>query len=589
MSRQVTSAVQTGDLDSVVINCDLADFTCAITGQILFDPVVTHCGQHIERSASAKLQRCPCCNERDTKFNDSSAFFKTALQKMIQQYRLHNDVYFDLEGFKQVVAKGKLNTPQGVRFLTLLQNAPSHLNTKEVIRTETQVTHPAYLEIPEVNVTETQGKSPIEILAETIEGRDLLRKKLRITSASATVTSGSDEYFFGNAKISAESLQIQINGKTIREWLSITTAMELALNEEQEARQAIDAEAQTTYRQLQTQFRLFLSRSARGAAATGDRIQSDAVNPILQLVVFGEEGKVKAALEAVKSNATQLSALLSNTGTAIDYSDRTITGMTLLQAAAAAGDIEMCQMLKSYMDANEFNNQLAELFPEGIEAYEAKQQQDAFNFDAILATIAAANTTDLDAALSKQNNGSALCRELDVFRDQFKQVAQTEKIFNPYHLLRACEAYSTLWDQCERDGSDRDYQKRDLFWRQIIGYVQRFVPACYAQAFVQGLWDLVKVGGYQGSDWRPKALERNLKFKYDPGSYFSADSSSSRSVCPGLGFDFAIYAGGGGVRRGCGLWRCGAIRFFQKLLSSKNIKLSEHYATSSSAGTRAFV
>ena len=93
---------------------------------------------------------------------------------------MYNDVYFDLEGFKQVVAEGKLNTPQGERFLTLLQNATSHLNTKELIRTETQVTDPHDLAIPQVTVVETQGKSPIEILAETRLGRNLLRKKLRI-------------------------------------------------------------------------------------------------------------------------------------------------------------------------------------------------------------------------------------------------------------------------------------------------------------------------------------------------------------------------------------------------------------------------
>lgn len=92
---------------------------------------------------------------------------------------------------------------------------------------------------------------------------------------------------------------------------------------------------------LFNQARLFLSQSTRGAAE---------VNSILQYVVYGEESAVNAALEAVKSNATQLSALLSDTGTVKDYSDRTITDMTLLQAAAAAGDVEMCQMLRRYFE-----------------------------------------------------------------------------------------------------------------------------------------------------------------------------------------------------------------------------------------------
>ena len=56
-------------------------------------------------------------------------------------------------------------------------------------------------------------------------------------------------------------------------------------------------------------------------------------------------------------------------GTVKDYCDGTITGMTLLQAAAAAGDVEMCLMLKNYMSPKEFSTQLAEIFQEGIKAH----------------------------------------------------------------------------------------------------------------------------------------------------------------------------------------------------------------------------
>ena len=582
MSRQVAASVQTGDLDSVVINHDLGDFTCVITGQILFDPVMTHCGQHIERSASAKLKRCPCCNEPNIQFNDACAYFKRDLQKAIQQHG-YKDVYFDLEGFKQVVAKRQLNTPQGARFLTLLQNATSHLNTKELIRTETQVTHPVFLEIPQVTIVETQGKSPIEILAESSRGRDCLRKQLKIASASSATAaaSGSEKYLFGNAELSAESLQTQVNGSSIRVWLNMTTAMEVAQFEEHKARHEIKAEAQTAYCQLQTQFfraRLFLLRGARGAATGGQRIPSDTVNPILQQVVYGNENAVRTALEAIESNSEQLFALLSDTGTVKDYSDRTITGMTLLQAAAAAGDIEMCLMLKNYMTPEEFVCQLAEIFPEGIEANEEVQKQNAFNFDAILVAIRSASTTDLDAALNKQNNGSALCLALEAFRDEFKTISIAEKIFNPHHLLKAFEVYNALWEQCDANGTiDPDYEKRDLFWRQIIGYIQRFMPACYAQAFAQGLYYLVKVD--QSDSWRAEPLKRALKLRCDDFSYFPL-SGNSRS---GLGFDFAICGEGWRVWRRLCVWAGRAC--FQKLLSSKNSRLSEHYAANARAVT----
>ena len=325
-----------------------SDIECIITTAIFFDPVMTHCGQHVERTANARLKRCPCCNSETRGTSEASHFFKNALQAAIAEYNLYEDVYFNPEDFEKIVKEDKLKTPMGERYLTLLQNTSNHLNHKPVIRTETQTTHPAYLQIPEVTITETFGKSAIEILTSTLASRDLLRKKLKIETG---------KFFFGNAEISAGSLQTQVNGKSIREWLSMTTAMEIMQEEEQKARQAMHDDAE----KLQTQFsrtRLFLSRGAQGAAA-GQRISSDAVNPILQQVVYGNENAVKTALEAAKSNATQLSGILSDTGTGKDYSDRTITGMTLLQAAAAAGDIEMCLMLKNYMAPEEFVCQLA--------------------------------------------------------------------------------------------------------------------------------------------------------------------------------------------------------------------------------------
>jgi hypothetical protein len=240
--------------------------------------------------------------------------------------------------------------------------------------------------------------------------------------------------------------------------------------------------------------------------------------------------------------------------------------MTFLQASAAAGDIEMCQMLKRYFDhipngQQGFANQLDELFPEGVDVHETEQQRNTFNFDAILAAILAASTADLDAALNKQDNGSALCCALEEFRRQFTEIAHSKKIFNPQHLLRAFEVYSALLGQCRHDDSDGDFKKRDLFWRQIIGYTQRFMPACYAQAFAQGLYYLVKVD--QGDSWRPEAFKRDLKLRCHDFSYFPLPPNS-RS---GLGFDFAVE-----LQRGarCGLWysdgngRCVALATLSK-------------------------
>jgi len=507
------------------------DIQCLITTQIFFDPVIAvsnndeKCGHCFEKEAIKRWMKdqqertsigtCPQCRAEIVLLAPALSTREKLAKAFDQDPALYNKVYFDLEHFqtvfKEACEKNKFDSLIFRHYMTLLENANIHLN------------------------------EAIPALANKLEGRDLLRKKLKIVSTSSA--SGSEKYFFGNAEISVESLQTQLNGKSIQEWLCMTTTMEVAQEEEQKSRQAINVEAQTAYRRLQTQFsqaRLFLSQGARGAATASHRISSAAVNPLLQQVVHGEENKVEDALEAIKSNNTaQLSELLSGTSTVKDYSDRTITGMTLLQAAAAAGDIEMCLMLKNYMPEEEFATQIAEIFPKSIEEQEIDQKSSAFNFDTILEAILVADTPDLDAALNKTDNGSALYCKLEEFRRQFSEFSNNEKIFNPHHLLHAFEVYNKLWDPYERDGNDRDYKKRDLFWRQIFGYIQRFLPACYAQAFSQGLYYLTKTD--QPDSYRPEAFKRDLKLRCDNFSYFPLPLDS-RS---GLGFDFAIYARSG--------------------------------------------
>ncbi|OGT41240.1 MAG: hypothetical protein A3F13_09810 [Gammaproteobacteria bacterium RIFCSPHIGHO2_12_FULL_40_19] len=524
MSRKIDPAVQTEDSRSAWVNHSIEDFTCPVTKSLFFDPVIAcntaaTCGHSFEkRECVGKLKQCPCCREEITLVSPALHTKNTLDEILLGHPKLWQDVYFNLDHFTEVFTQENgLKTQNGIRFIRLLEHASNHLNDKAIEGTQ-------------------RGKSAIEILASTLAGRDLLRKKLRIDV--------SGKFFFGHhkedaAEISPTSLQIQINGKSIQEWLSISTAMEIMQDEEQKARQALFDEAQTITRNLHSDFQRILRSQGlfrTGAAAAGHRVFSETVNPTLQKVVYGNEAAVKAALESVRSDLAQLAALLSDTGTVKDYSDRTITGMTLLQAAAASGDIDMCLMLKNYMSPEEFATQLAEIFPKGIEAHEREQQRNTFNFDAILAAIRAANTLDLDAALNKTDNGSVLCRALEEFRHQFSELSNNEKIFNPQHLLRAFEVYNALWNRCEGDSSDRDYKKRDLFWRQIIGYTQRFMPACYAQAFSQGLYYLVKVD--QLDSWRPEAFKRDLKLRRDNFSYFPLPIDS-RS---GLGFDFAIYA-----------------------------------------------
>jgi hypothetical protein len=284
------------------------------------------------------------------------------------------------------------------------------------------------------------------------------------------------------------------------------------------------------------------------APVVGHRTQSDAVTSLLQHVVYGREQSVHYKLESVKGNAAQLSALLSDVSTVKDYSGRTISDMTLLQASASAGDIDMCRMLKNYLSQEEFSAQLAELFPGGIEAHERDQLGNIFNFDTIFAAIRGARDEDLDAALSKAgaewtetdsarakpDRALSLTEALNRFRAQFFNHSCSEKIFNPCHLLRAFELYGLLHVQSERDNSALSDKKRDLFECQVMGFCQLMMPACYMQAFSQGLYYLVKVN--QLDSWGPENFDRYLTLRESGLLCFPLFEGR----CCDLGFDFAI-------------------------------------------------
>ena len=575
MSR-IDAATQTGNSGANSVNYDLADFTCPVTQQLFFDPVSgcnpsATCGHTFEKKECVgKLQKCPCCREDITLFSPALHTKNTLDQILASKPELWQDVYFNLDHFAEVFAQPDgLKTPSGLRFCRLLENALHHLNDKAVEGTQ-------------------RGKSAIEILTSTRVGRDLLRTNSKM-----------------RALILPESLAIQVDGKSIREWLDPTAEL---LIQEKATREAIIAEQTAAFSSfLRSKCRLF--SDARGAHSP--RTPCEAVNAILQEVVNGQRIKVREMLERLKcENAALLQTVLTSVATAsiTDYSGKKIENLTLLQAAAAAGDVSlhpelvandrnhegMCEIIQSYFSNNaegqsEMASQLSHIFPNGIEAHETEQKHDTFNFDAIIAAILRAPTADLDRALgldgarfdelndatrAKPTDQLTLTEALNRYREQFTKKSMSEETFNPHHLLKAFELYNAMWEQCERDGTDRDYKKRDLFWRQVIGFAQRFLPACYAQAFAQGLYYLVKVD--QSASWRPEILKCAFDFKYDPGYRFYPLSSS----CTGLGFECLGVRGS--VLAGCAPPVGQACRFYKTYVEQKHRAWRAYAAIASS-------
>jgi len=100
-------------------------------------------------------------------------------------------------------------------------------------------------------------------------------------------------------------------------------------------------------------------------------------------------------------------------------------------------------------------------------------------------------------------------------------------VFNLRHLLKAFKLYDSQFNAWS-------WNKRDLFWRQVVGYVQRFLPANVAMDFAQGLYNRVE---------NKEKSERSFKFNYGDGSIFPPTFGSFS----GLGFEYA--AGTHFVRR----------------------------------------
>ncbi len=197
------------------------------------------------------------------------------------------------------------------------------------------------------------------------------------------------------------------------------------------------------------------------------------VGPLMLAVAQGDINKTEALI------LERSPLLLSAKGKAVDYSRRTIEGLTPFQVALCAWDDEMCEVLKKYMINAEVIREYKEIFPEGHEQhYEA---QMPFDFSALVGVITQSNNADVEAQLNLQQNDSLLCQAFNQFRDDFTLRSQQEIVFNPKHLISACAVYNENFERW-------DWNRRDLFGRQVIGYVQRFLPANIAQDVAQGLY-----------------------------------------------------------------------------------------------------
>lgn len=233
-----------------------------------------------------------------------------------------------------------------------------------------------------------------------------------------------------------------------------------------------------------------------------------AAQQLLAHVVKGEKDK---ALAMIKQNP----GLLLIKSKAVDYSGRTIIG-TAFQAAIGVGDKPMWEMMLPYfkkledkglIEQGEALRQFHEQFPNGIEdEVSAEKLKDYYNAIAL-------------AIIHDEDHGHFV---IEGFRKEItrqKEITQG-KHFNLQHLIAAHQAYIDNFDALD------NWDNRDLFWRKVMGYVQRQMTAYDAQIHCSGIKSVLD---------KENSFHRTFKFS-NFGEFFPLMPDS------GLGFEFACYS-----------------------------------------------
>lgn len=191
-------------------------------------------------------------------------------------------------------------------------------------------------------------------------------------------------------------------------------------------------------------------------------------------------------------------------------------------------------------------------------AKQIKAKQPAFDLTPLFDIIKKSSPADIAAALNKDiNHNSELRDALIAFRNVVRPKRKTVGMhYKHYTTLQ--QAFDLLYDEWEELSDNyRHFDKCYLVWRQIIGYLERSLPAVDRMAFARAFSD----------------KERTLKYKYtNKGSFSDCQDAEGNSDHTGLGFDKAIF--GKSTQRVGQRWWLGA-DWIKKHLANKNILLAE--------------
>jgi hypothetical protein len=251
---------------------------------------------------------------------------------------------------------------------------------------------------------------------------------------------------------------------------------------------------------------------------------------LLHHIAYGDLASAKIMLDANRSLIGKASHVQTPSGLIVRY-------VKPYECALGGGDPEMAKMIAGYFD--QFTDGAAEKAAQDakyrthIEDMLNPEKNPPYDFTLLIETLMAAKPADVTAALNRDTtHDSALRDVLEQFRKDFTPGMITSGLhFNYQHLLRAYEVYDQNYENLYKSGGN-DYDKLRLFSRQIIGFIQRSLPAIDRMVYAQSLYDVVE---------QKTEIKRSFKFTHDEGSF--PDTSGGHGALSGLGFEY--FAAGG--------------------------------------------
>jgi hypothetical protein len=278
---------------------------------------------------------------------------------------------------------------------------------------------------------------------------------------------------------------------------------------------------------------------------------------LLHVVAYGNPNAVIAML--IKNPR-----LLLEAGNVMDPAGNTILRVTPYECALGAGDGDLAAAIGKYFaKLEDGENERSRQYARYQHHIDNMLKQPAYDFSVLLEILKDSKAEDVTAALHLNFNADIpLHAALAAFRDHFAPRAIKGGMhFNYANLSEAFKVYANEFHELQAT-SAYNFSKRNLFWRLVIGFIQRGMPACDRQAFAQGMYNIT-----EGEE----KLRRTFGFRHDGGTF----PEGGDHACTGLGFDWAV-GGYPAQSRDAGCWRPACGGFWNTYVEqNKNFKLAK--------------